>query len=53
MEREKTGEGGWKEEGRGTVIGVRERGNGSTNPPNQIWNSIFHNTQVQMDLHHK
>ena len=25
----------------------------STHPPNQTWNSIFHNTQVQMDLHHK
>ena len=44
--------GGGKEEGRGKVRGGRERGNGSTNPPNQTWNSIFHNTQVQMDLHH-
>ena len=24
----------------------------STHPPNQTWNSIFHNSQVQMDLHH-
>ncbi len=44
--------GGGKEEGREKVRGGRERGNGSTNPPNQTWNSIFHNTQVQMELHH-
>ena len=58
MEREKNRRGGREPEGRreggrqrGSERG-RERGNGSTNPPNQTWNSIFHNTQVQMDLHH-
>ena len=52
MERERNQErGGENQIGRGKRK-VEVEVYRSTHPPNQTWNSMFHNTQVQMDLHH-